>query len=125
MAHRYSLTAISLLVGSTLSAGEADVLEVKGICDSEYVCNFHVTVSHADAGWEHYADRWEIRTEDGKRIGMRTLEHPHDNEQPFTRTLNNVKVPDGVSVVVVRARDSRHKYGGKEITVTLTHNGSG
>ena len=124
MAHRKHWPATVLLAVSTLSAGEADVVDVKVSCNSDSVCDFHVSVSHADAGWEHYADRWEIRTTDGKRIGIRKLAHPHETEQPFTRSLKNVKIPDGVDVVVVRARDSRHKYGGKEFTVKLDEQGS-
>lgn len=119
MAHRNYWLVILLLFGSTVSAGEADVIDVKASCKGKVICDFHVTVSHADAGWEHDADRWEIRSADGQRIGVRNLRHPHDNEQPFARSLNHAQIPNGVNLVVVRARDSRHKYGGREISVKL------
>jgi hypothetical protein len=47
------------------------------------------------------------------------LLHPHVNEQPFTRSLGNVKVPAGIDRVIIRARDSLHGWGGREFEVTL------
>jgi hypothetical protein len=47
------------------------------------VYRFSVTVRHADEGWDHYADRWEVLTSDGTLLATRTLYHPHVNEQPF------------------------------------------
>ena len=100
-------------------AGEADVVDVTANCRSDSVCDFSVTVRHADEGWDHYADGWEVLTLDGEVLGIRELLHPHEDEQPFTRSLSNVKVPDDIDEVIVRARDSVHEYGGKEITVKL------
>ena len=117
---RLSLIATSLLFLSQAFAGEADVVDVTANCRGNSVCDFAVTVRHADDGWEHYADRWEVMTLDGKTLAVRELLHPHDDEQPFTRSLGDVKIPDDISEVVVRARDSRHQYGGKEIIVKLT-----
>ena len=118
--NRFFLIATSFIVLSQAFAGEADVVDVTANCHSDSVCDFAVTVGHADDGWEHYADRWEVMTLDGKTLAVRELLHPHDDEQPFTRSLGDVKIPDDISEVVVRARDSRHQYGGKEIIVKLT-----
>jgi hypothetical protein len=79
-----------------------------------------VTVKHDDEGWDHYADRWEVLGPDGEVLGTRVLYHPHVGEQPFTRSLGGVEVPEGVEKVVVRARDSVHGYGGKDVLVELT-----
>ncbi|MCK0096623.1 hypothetical protein MWU60_13665 [Yoonia sp. F2084L] len=65
---------------------------------------FSVTLSHPDTGWDHYADGWEVLDADGNSLGIRELLHPHVTEQPFTRSLSGVQVPDGASVVYVRAR---------------------
>ncbi|MEM1176088.1 MAG: hypothetical protein AAGI27_14855 [Pseudomonadota bacterium] len=100
-------------------AGEADVLEVEVRCDAERVCRFDVTVKHEDEGWEHYADRWEVLTTNGEVIATRVLAHPHEHEQPFTRSLGEITLPEGVAEVRVRARDSVHGYGGKEVTVSV------
>ena len=100
-------------------AGEADVLDVDVSCNSDLICRFDVTVKHDDEGWKHYANRWEVLSPDGKILATRVLAHPHDNEQPFTRSLGNIKIPSDLSEVVVRAHDLEHKYGGKELVVTL------
>lgn len=65
---------------------------------------FNVTLSHPDTGWDHYADGWEVLDADGNRLGFRELFHPHVNEQPFTRALSGVLVPQDLTVVYVRAR---------------------
>jgi|SRR5210317_518934 hypothetical protein len=103
-------------------AGEADVVAVDANCDAGASCDFHVTVRHADEGWEHYADRWDVLTLDGEVLATRELAHPHDNEQPFTRSLRGVRIPDGVDEVVVRAGDSVHGYGGKTMAIMLHRN---
>ncbi len=112
-------TATSCVFLAPAFAGEADVIDVTVSCRSNSVCDFSVTVKHADDGWDHYADGWEVRTLDGETLAVRELLHPHDDEQPFTRSLTNVKIPDDISEVIVRARDSVHQYGGTEITVKL------
>lgn len=63
-----------------------------------------VTLRHPDSGWDHYADGWEVLLPDGSRVGMRELLHPHVDEQPFTRALGGVSVPEGVSELHIRAR---------------------
>jgi hypothetical protein len=108
------LTALASAV-----AGEADVIDVTAKCSSDSVCDFHVTVRHEDDGWDHYADRWEVLAVNGTVLGVRELLHPHENEQPFTRSLSDVEIPADIDEVIVRARDSVHEYGGKEITVQL------
>ena len=103
-------------------AGEVDVLMVDVAANDRGGYNFTVTVAHKDSGWDHYADRWEILDGDGNILGTRTLHHPHVNEQPFTRSLSGVEIPDHVNVVTVRAHDSVHGQGGKVVSVDLTGN---
>ncbi len=113
-----TIFAAALLLASSPSwPGEADVIDVKVECRSD--CTFQVTVRHADSGWDHYADQWEILTPDRKLIAKRVLYHPHVHEQPFTRSLSGVRIPPGVKRVIVRARDKVHLYGGREMTVQL------
>ncbi len=54
-----------------------------------------VTLAHPDTGWDHYADGWRIESEDGTVIGTRELLHPHETEQPFTRSLSVGDLPEG------------------------------
>jgi hypothetical protein len=63
------------------------------------------TVRSADTGWEKYADLWEVRGPDGTVLGERVLAHPHVDEQPFTRSVGGVEIPDGVGEVTVAAGD--------------------
>ncbi|MCA0920540.1 hypothetical protein [Pseudooceanicola nanhaiensis] len=66
--------------------------------------NISVTLRHDDTGWDHYADLWEVRDEAGNLLGERRLHHPHVDEQPFTRSLRQIVVPDGTRKVYIRAR---------------------
>lgn len=107
------------LLPAAAFAGEADVIEARAERSEDGTFRFSVTVRHADAGWDHYADAWEVLAPDGTVLGTRTLLHPHDTEQPFTRSLSGVRIPDGIAEVRLRARDSVHGHGGRELTVTL------
>ena len=100
-------------------ADEADVIQVKVTTSAERAYRFDVTVQHSDTGWDHYADHWEIVAPDGKILGTRKLLHPHVNEQPFTRSLSDVRVPNNIQQVSVRAHDSVHAFGGKVMTLDL------
>lgn len=71
----------------------------------------NVTVRHGDTGWDHYADAWRIVDPDNKVIGTRTLYHPHESEQPFTRSLSGVAIPSSISAVEVQAHDKVHGWG--------------
>jgi hypothetical protein len=78
-----------------------------------------VTLRHADTGWDHYADAWRIVAADGSVLGTRTLYHPHENEQPFTRNLGGVKIPEGASMVYVEAHDKVHGWSPQRLQVDL------
>ena len=115
-----ALTLLALfLVPPAALAGKADVLDATARCTAERVCDFSVTVRHADSGWDHYANQWEVLAPDGTVLGTRVLLHPHESEQPFTRSLGGVSVPPGVSMVRVRAHDLVHGAGGAEVDVPL------
>ena len=100
-------------------AGKADITAVNVTSEKEGTYRFDVTVSHSDEGWDHYADSWEIRDEQGNLYGTRTLHHPHVSEQPFTRSLSHVEIPPEIKKVTIRAHDLVHLYGGKAVTVEL------
>ncbi len=85
--------------------GCADVVSASIEADSGGF-TISATISSADTGWDKYADLWEVRTLDGVVLGERVLAHPHENEQPFTRSVSGVQIPIDVVEVVVVARDS-------------------
>ena len=113
------LTAALLLGHAEARAGEADVLAATLTPAGDGTWRVEVTVEHADTGWDHYADAFEVIAPDGTVLGTRTLLHPHEAEQPFTRSLSGVRIPDGVAEVTVRARDSVHGHGGRELTLAV------
>ncbi len=104
MANSFPLTAAF--------AGEADVVggTITALGGGRFQIN--ATVSHADTGWDHYADRWDVLTPDGTLLGARELAHPHVNEQPFTRSVT-LTIPEGITTITLRANDSVHGLGGK------------
>ena len=110
---------LCLILPSSIIAGEADVIAVEVRKSGDNLYHFDVTVTHADEGWDHYADKWDIIGPDGSVLGARTLYHPHVGEQPFTRSLSGVKIPGDVTGVTIRAHDSVHKYGGMTKSVEL------
>ncbi len=100
-------------------AGEADVVDVKVRHNGGNSFQIITTLKHADTGWDHYANAWEILDEKGNVIGKRVLHHPHVNEQPFTRS-HTLDIPASVKKITIRGVDSVHGTGGKEKTITLS-----
>ena len=79
-----------------------------------------VTLEHADTGWEHYADAWRVVSEGGDVYGTRTLYHPHESEQPFTRSLGGIVIPKSVGTVYVEAHDKVHGWAPQRLKIDLT-----
>jgi hypothetical protein len=115
----FALLLFSVGVTAIAKAGEADITKVEITATGKRVYRIDVTVKHADSGWDHYANRWEVRSLNGNVLGVRELGHPHVSEQPFTRTLSGVEIPEGIDKVEVRARDSVHGYGGAPALVKV------
>ena len=99
------ITLIATLTATATLASDVEIVNVQAV-ESGGTWRFDVTLRHADAGWDHYADGWEILTPNGESLGLRVLAHPHDTEQPFTRSLGGVVIPEGLTDVVIRARDN-------------------
>ena len=110
---------LALQGGSSVLAGPADVVAARLLPQADGRFTAEVTVRHADTGWEHYADRWEVLSPGGDLLGARTLFHPHVEEQPFTRSLRDLEIPPEIERVVIRARDSQHGFGGAELSVEV------
>ena len=100
-------------------AGEADVVAAKVSKGRDGTYNFDVTIRSNDRGWDYYCDRFEVLSPGGKVLGVRTLYHPHETEQPFTRELYGVKIPAGLREVRIRARHKLRGYDGESISVAL------
>ncbi|MEM9434743.1 MAG: hypothetical protein AAGA12_12545 [Pseudomonadota bacterium] len=107
-----------LLAAGPAIAGPAVIEQVEARQQGE-TWSFSVTIRHGDTGWDHYADGWSVNAPDGTELGYRELLHPHENEQPFTRSLSGVSVPDSVNEVVIRAHDSVHGWSDQVYTLNL------
>ena len=113
------LGALAVTNLESAKAGEVEIVKADAKGEQGGAYRFSVTLRHADEGWNHYADAWEVLAPDGTVLGTRVLYHPHVNEQPFTRSLAGVRVPDGVSRVSIRAHDKVHGTGPRTLTVDL------
>ena len=103
------LMIIPLFLASAASAGDAVIKDVQASKSGDS-WRFSVTLLHGDTGWDHYADAWRVVDAEGEVLGTRVLAHPHENEQPFTRSLGGVSIPVGATSVWIEVRDSVHGW---------------
>ncbi len=108
------------------NSANADVLFVVATETGAGIWRFDVTVAHPDTGWEDYADGWDALLPNGEVLKRsasdpftRLLLHPHETEQPFTRSQSGLTVPTDVTTVTIRAHDLVDGWGGQEIVVDL------
>jgi hypothetical protein len=113
------VAVVSLLAGAVATAGEVTVVAAELRQEAPGRWTASVTLRHDDTGWEHYADAWRVVAADGTVYGTRTLYHPHETEQPFTRSLSGIAIPPGTDAVRVEARDNRHGWSPQHLTVDL------
>ncbi|MEM7028460.1 MAG: hypothetical protein AAF629_02620 [Chloroflexota bacterium] len=106
---------------------DADVLFVQATQSRNGTWRFNVTVEHPDTGWQDYADGWDVVLPDDTVVKANTddpftrlLLHPHETEQPFTRSQSNLTIPEEVTQVTVRAQDLVDGWGGQVSVVDLT-----
>lgn len=125
----YPAAATTAQEPETSPAADADVLMVRAVEADDGTWTFHVTVAHPDTGWEDYADGWDVVTPDGVVLKKneddpftRLLLHPHEAEQPFTRSQSGISVPPEITVLNVRAHDLVDGWGGQSVAVDLTQN---
>ena len=100
-------------------AGDVQIIDATAV-QQEKSYTFSVTLKHTDSGWDHYADAWRVVSTQGDILGSRTLFHPHENEQPFTRSLGGVVIPDGHAAVYIEAHDKVHGWASQRYRISLT-----
>ncbi len=106
-------------VATIVHAGEVEIVHARFRHSGAGTWSVDVTLRHADSGWEHYADAWRVVAGDGTVLGTRTLYHPHETEQPFTRSLGGVAIPASMTVVDVEAHDKVHGWSPRRVQVDL------
>ena len=119
MVHRMKTLTLVLALGAAPALADPPVIEKIEAHRTGTAWRFDVTLSHGDTGWDHYADGWRVLDMDGEELGMRTLFHPHVDEQPFTRSLGDLHIPDATAQVQVEARDSVFGWSGEPVVFTL------
>jgi len=112
-------TVLIVLACGAVQANEVEIVETV-FQKNRDSWSVDTTLRHADSGWDHYADAWRVVDEQGKELGRRTLFHPHETEQPFTRSLGQLSVPEGTSIVFVEAHDKVHGWSKQRIKVDLS-----
>lgn len=100
------LIAVLAIAAAPAYAAPAVVKHVVG-SQNGATWRFDVSILHPDTGWDHYADGWIITAPDGSILGKRPLAHPHENEQPFTRSISGISIPDGITHVFIQANCSQ------------------
>ena len=63
------LSLLVVLISTSTHAGEVDVTAVKATKSGDGTYRFSVTLRHADTGWDHYANKWDVVAPDGHRVG--------------------------------------------------------
>ena len=109
----------ALLILTTPALADDATIEAVQARASGTNWTFSVTLAHGDTGWDDYADGWRVVTEDGTELGLRVLYHPHVDEQPFTRSLSGVAIPDGTETVYIEARTNTDGWGAARFPVSL------
>lgn len=110
--------AVNFLAAGVAEASPSDILKVV-FSKSGASWSVDVTIRHPDTGWKHYTNVWVVETLGGKELGRRVLFHPHETEQPFTRS-DTVKIPAGISKVRVRAGDKPNGMSSNTVVIDLT-----
>ena len=115
----FGLLLLGMCLMSSSHGGDVDVVNVSVESRGDR-WQVNVTLKHNDKGWNHYADAWRVVTEKGDLLATRTLHHPHEREQPFTRSLKSVPIPKGITVVFVEGHDNVHGWSKNRVRVDLT-----
>ena len=112
---RYAL----LLILTTPAFADDAAIEAAEARASGDTWTFSVTLSHGDTGWDDYADGWRVVDGEGNELGLRVLYHPHVEEQPFTRSLGGVSIPEGTKTVFIEARTNVDGWGAAQFPISL------
>jgi hypothetical protein len=116
---------LALTVPNTVEADNIRILAADFHISGGDNWSVKVTLKHGDTGWDHYADNWRVVDGEGNILGDRILFHPHVDEQPFTRSLGDVEVPVGTTIVYIEAHDKVHGWTPSRLKVDLSKASSG
>ena len=105
MPHAARIAGLALLAMTRMASADPPRVEAATAThDPDGTWTVSVTLTHPDTGWDHYASGWRLLTAEGTEIAVRELSHPHVDEQPFTRSLSGVTIPDGTAEILIQPR---------------------
>ena len=111
------LASLLILLAGPAVAGEVQIVHARFEHQpGGWMVN--TTLRHDDTGWDHYADAWRVVNEKGEVLGTRTLYHPHQDEQPFTRS-QRINIPAGTRIVFVEAHSKEDGWSKQRLRVDL------
>lgn len=113
---KYSIFSLAVLLGQCVFANEVTIVDATAIKNGD-TWTVAVTLNHPEEETKHRADLWRIVAEDGTVLGTRNLGHAHD--QPFTRDLEGVVIPDHLTVVYIEAHEKVHGWAKERFTLKL------
>lgn len=118
--------------GADAESGQADSSDEPGQAEQRFPDVIAAELEPAGDAWrldatlsspydtpERYADAFRAVSEDGTVLGVRELAHDHANEQPFTRSLTGLEIPDEVERITVEGRDLAHGWGGDTVELEV------
>lgn len=112
------------VLASPVYAGEVAILAADLTHQGNNIWSLNVTLKHDDTGWDHYADNWRLVDAKGTVLGDRVLYHPHVNEQPFTRSLSAIQIPENAlkqgDTLYIEAHDKVHGWTNKRLSLDLS-----
>ena len=113
------LIAVPVHAAEKKKSGPANVVGAAATRNLDGTFDMRVTVRSADKGPEYYCDRIEFVDADGKVVHTHRVAKPHPNEQPFSESLRNLRLPEGLEQITLRARMAPDKATGKDRTLKL------
>ena len=109
---------IPLLLATPALADPATIVSAEATPDGG-AWRIAVTIAHPETGWDDYADGWRVLGPDGTVLGTRVLAHPHPDEQPFTRSLSGIAIPENLTEVTIQSSTTATGWSGETLPLTL------
>lgn len=107
-----------LLVPGLAQAGSLKIVSAEFVMNGS-TWTVSATLRYPDTGWSDFADEWRVVDGAGKVLGDRVLFHPHEDEQPFTRTQDGIAIPATTHIVYIEAHDKVHGWTPDRLRVDL------
>jgi len=113
------LAVISILLGVSLFAEKADVIDakIKKSYGGSYIAD--VKIRHHDKDYKDFVSEWEILDQNRKPITVRLEFQPKTGKEIIESELIGFRIPDGTTELIFRAKCSKDGFGGEEFTMKL------